>query len=105
MGLTKKYLVPSAFAFDTQQTALGTSLHETRASFVHGELCIRLGSHYVALHFLANRMLPLSLLRTAVGHPILVELKNGETLNGQLVNCDAWMNMNLRDVICTSRVC
>jgi small nuclear ribonucleoprotein (snRNP)-like protein len=35
----------------------------------------------------------------------LVELKNGETYNGHLVNCDGWMNINLRDVICTSRVC
>jgi len=34
----------------------------------------------------------------------LVELKNGETYNGHLVNCDGWMNINLRDVICTSRV-
>jgi len=34
----------------------------------------------------------------------LVELKNGETYNGHLVNCDNWMNINLRDVICTSRV-
>lgn len=48
-------------------------------------------------------MLPLSLLRTAVNHPMLVELKNGETYNGHLVNCDNWMNINLRDVICTSR--
>ena len=48
-------------------------------------------------------MLPLSLLRTAVNHPILVELKNGETYNGNLVNCDSWMNVNLREVICTSR--
>ncbi len=48
-------------------------------------------------------MLPLSLLRAAVGHPMFVELKNGETYNGHLVNSDAWMNMNIRDVICTSR--
>ncbi|ELR13033.1 LSM domain containing protein [Acanthamoeba castellanii str. Neff] len=34
---------------------------------------------------------------------MLVELKNGETYNGHLVNCDGWMNINLRDVICTSR--
>lgn len=32
-----------------------------------------------------------------------MELKNGETFNGTLVNCDSWMNMNLKDVICTSR--
>lgn len=36
--------------------------------------------------------------------PQLVELKNGETYNGHLVNCDNWMNIHLRDVICTSRV-
>jgi len=48
-------------------------------------------------------MLPLSLLKTAVNHPMLVELKNGETYNGHLVSCDNWMNVNLREVICTSR--
>jgi len=48
-------------------------------------------------------MLPLSLLRTSQNHPILVELKNGETYNGHLVNCDNWMNLNLRKVYCTSR--
>lgn len=34
---------------------------------------------------------------------MLVELKNGETYNGHLVNCDNWMNIQLREVICTSR--
>ncbi|XP_022647172.1 U6 snRNA-associated Sm-like protein LSm4 [Varroa jacobsoni] len=48
-------------------------------------------------------MLPLSLLKTAQNHPMLVELKNGETYNGHLVSCDNWMNINLREVICTSR--
>eukprot|EP00163_Fabomonas_tropica_P005176 TRINITY_DN1463_c0_g2_i1.p1 TRINITY_DN1463_c0_g2~~TRINITY_DN1463_c0_g2_i1.p1 ORF type:complete len:108 (-),score=21.35 TRINITY_DN1463_c0_g2_i1:363-686(-) len=48
-------------------------------------------------------MLPLSLLRTTQGHPMLVELKNGETYNGRLVSCDTWMNINLREVIHTSR--
>lgn len=48
-------------------------------------------------------MLPLSLLKTAQNHPMLVELKNGETYNGNLVSCDNWMNINLKDVICTSR--
>jgi U6 snRNA-associated Sm-like protein LSm4 len=33
----------------------------------------------------------------------LVELKNGETYNGHLANCDAWMNIYLTQVICTSR--
>lgn len=48
-------------------------------------------------------VLPLSLLRTAQNHPMLVELKNGETYNGHLVACDNWMNIHLREVICTSR--
>ncbi|KAL6267408.1 U6 snRNA-associated Sm-like protein LSm4 [Pogonomyrmex barbatus] len=48
-------------------------------------------------------MLPLTLLKTAQNHPMLVELKNGETYNGHLVSCDNWMNINLREVICTSR--
>ncbi|KAI4118942.1 MAG: hypothetical protein LQ345_001079 [Seirophora villosa] len=30
-------------------------------------------------------MLPLGLLNAAQGHPMLVELKNGETLNGHLI--------------------
>ncbi|CAG8691014.1 16281_t:CDS:2 [Dentiscutata erythropus] len=32
----------------------------------------------------------------------MVELKNGETFNGHLVNCDNWMNLTLREVIQTS---
>ena len=80
----------------------------------------------------ASEMLPLSLLRAAIGHPMvrrassppsphqhlhllqhypagtcppqLVELKSGETYNGTLEKCDNWMNLNLREVICTSRV-
>ncbi|KAL0371438.1 UNVERIFIED_CONTAM: DNA mismatch repair protein PMS1 [Sesamum angustifolium] len=51
----------------------------------------------------ADFKLPLSLLKTAQGHPMLVELKNGETYNGHLVNCDTWMNIHLREVICTSK--
>ena len=34
---------------------------------------------------------------------MLVELKNGETYNGHLVNCETWMNIHLREVICTSK--
>ena len=34
----------------------------------------------------------------------MVELKNGDTYNGKLVNCDSWMNINLQNVIRTSRV-
>lgn len=47
-------------------------------------------------------MLPLGLLTAAQGQPILVELKNGETLNGHLVNCDTWMNLTLKEVVQTS---
>ncbi|EAT87098.1 hypothetical protein SNOG_06034 [Parastagonospora nodorum SN15] len=42
------------------------------------------------------------LLTAATGHPMLVELKSGETLNGLLVNCDTWMNLTLREVVQTS---
>ena len=48
-------------------------------------------------------MLPLSLLSSAKGNPMLIELKNGDTYNGRLVSADTWMNINLEDVICTSR--
>lgn len=48
--------------------------------------------------------LPLGLLNAAQGHPMLVELKNGETLNGHLVLCDTWMNLTLREVVQTSPV-
>lgn len=86
----------------------------------------------ITFFFLIIFQLPLSLLKTAQNHPMvsrrcvlvfllptfhpkmagsscslssqLVELKNGETYNGHLVSCDNWMNINLREVICTSRV-
>ena len=35
--------------------------------------------------------------------PLLVELKGGDTYNGRLISCDSWMNMNLSDVVCTSK--
>ena len=35
---------------------------------------------------------------------MLVELKNGETLNGHLIQCDTWMNLTLREVVQTSPV-
>ncbi|CAJ2501843.1 Uu.00g046960.m01.CDS01 [Anthostomella pinea] len=47
-------------------------------------------------------MLPLGLLNAAQGHPMLVELKSGETLNGHLIQCDTWMNLTLKEVIQTS---
>jgi U6 snRNA-associated Sm-like protein LSm4 len=46
--------------------------------------------------------LPLSLLRAAKDSALLVELKSGDTYNGRLSSCDAYMNLNLTDVICTS---
>ena len=46
--------------------------------------------------------LPLGLLTAAQGHPMLVELKNGETLNGHLVNCDTWMNLTMKEVVQTN---
>ncbi|XP_073393703.1 sm-like protein LSM4 isoform X2 [Physcomitrium patens] len=42
--------------------------------------------------------------KAAQGYTMLVELKNGETYNGHLVNCDTWMNIHLREKICTSEV-
>lgn len=33
---------------------------------------------------------------------MLVELKNGETLNGHLISCDTWMNLTLKEVVQTS---
>ncbi|EME47076.1 hypothetical protein DOTSEDRAFT_124881, partial [Dothistroma septosporum NZE10] len=46
--------------------------------------------------------LPLGLLTAAQGHPMLVELKTGETLNGHLVACDTYMNITLKEVVQTS---
>ena len=48
-------------------------------------------------------MLPLTLLKTAENSHILIELKNGDTYNGTLVSCNTFMNINLKDVVCTSR--
>ncbi|CAN0430728.1 unnamed protein product, partial [Ectocarpus sp. 8 AP-2014] len=59
--------------------------------------------HWHHRHTALQRQLPLSLLKTAQGQPMLVELKNGDTYNGRLDNCDSWMNIKLKDVIFTSR--
>eukprot|EP01054_Gregarina_sp_Poly1_P002898 Gregarina_sp_Poly_1__2897@NODE_180_length_11843_cov_115_676376_g160_i0_p12_GENE_NODE_180_length_11843_cov_115_676376_g160_i0NODE_180_length_11843_cov_115_676376_g160_i0_p12_ORF_typecomplete_len126_score9_33LSM/PF01423_22/3_4e16SMATX/PF14438_6/0_084FoP_duplication/PF13865_6/2_8_NODE_180_length_11843_cov_115_676376_g160_i025662943 len=48
-------------------------------------------------------VLPLSLLRAASNHPLLVELKNGETYSGTLVGNDGFMNLHLKTVVCTSK--
>ena len=47
-------------------------------------------------------MLPNSVLASAINQPILIEVKNGETYNGDLVSCDNWMNLILKRVIWTS---
>lgn len=47
-------------------------------------------------------MLPLSLLNAAQNKPMLIELKNGETFNGHLINCDNFMNITLREVYQTN---
>jgi hypothetical protein len=54
--------------------------------------------------FVSGRLGPCGILTIATAATQLVELKNGETYNGILVNCDIWMNLSLRDVVCTSRV-
>lgn len=43
------------------------------------------------------------ILRSAQDRPILVELINGQTYNGHLISSDEYMNLQLRQVICTSR--
>eukprot|EP00919_Chromeraceae_sp_WS-2016_P063015 GHVR01149148.1.p1 GENE.GHVR01149148.1~~GHVR01149148.1.p1 ORF type:complete len:131 (+),score=31.47 GHVR01149148.1:75-467(+) len=48
-------------------------------------------------------VLPLTLLRTSHSHPMMVELKNGETYSGVLAASDGFMNLHMRDVVCTSR--
>ncbi|CCA73778.1 related to U6 snRNA-associated Sm-like protein LSm4 [Serendipita indica DSM 11827] len=47
-------------------------------------------------------MLPSSLLKAAQGKPMMVELKNGESFNGHLIDCDAFMNITLREVYQTA---
>ena len=48
-------------------------------------------------------LLPLSLLKAAQRQPMLVELKNGDTYNGNLVGSDNFMNLALKDVTITSK--
>lgn len=48
-------------------------------------------------------VLPLSLLRSASNHPILVELKSGEAYSGVLAECDGWMNIHMKDAVLTSK--
>ena len=48
-------------------------------------------------------VLPLSLIRTTISGPVLVELKTGEAYSGTLAACDNWMNMHLTDAVLTSK--
>lgn len=34
---------------------------------------------------------------------MMVELKNGDTLSGVLASCDGFMNLHMRDIVCTSK--
>lgn len=54
------------------------------------------------LFFFVFKQLPLGILKATESRPTLVELKDGETLNGHLVSCDGWMNLILKEVIQTS---
>ncbi|SCU87183.1 LAMI_0D05072g1_1 [Lachancea mirantina] len=47
-------------------------------------------------------MLPLYLLTNSNGQHMLIELKNGDTVQGQLTNVDNWMNLTLADVTHTA---
>ena len=53
-------------------------------------------------HIFFLYQLPLYLLTAAKNKPILIELKTGETYNGDLTNCDSWMNLTLHNVIQTN---
>lgn len=47
--------------------------------------------------------LPLALIRAAQDQPVMVELKSGDTLSGTLAACDSFMNLNLKELVCTSQ--
>jgi U6 snRNA-associated Sm-like protein LSm4 len=48
-------------------------------------------------------VLPLSLLKSSQNQQMLIELKNGDTYIGEMVGCDSWMNVHLKDSIFTSK--
>ncbi|CAL1159951.1 unnamed protein product [Cladocopium goreaui] len=74
------------FGSGTTVGTVGTGGQSARSSFDHGTM-----------------VLPMSLLRTAQNQPMMVELKNGETYSGVLASCDGFMNLHMRDIVCTSR--
>ncbi|MEN2495960.1 MAG: RNA processing protein [Marteilia pararefringens] len=47
-------------------------------------------------------MLPFSLLKSSINHPISIELNSRETYNGHLSEIDRHMNVRLADAILTS---
>lgn len=59
-------------------------------------------------HFMATAYNIVQMHQKMISKPCvflqLIELKNGETFNGHMVLCDTWMNIHLREVICTSKV-
>ncbi|KAH9995353.1 hypothetical protein F4779DRAFT_623191 [Xylariaceae sp. FL0662B] len=77
-----------------------TALHIISLIKLHCIITFAKTRTHIALYPLPS--LPLGLLNAAQGHPMLVELKNGETLNGHLIQCDTWMNLTLKEVIQTS---
>lgn len=52
--------------------------------------------------FADESQLPLGLLNLAQGQPMLVELKDGTTLNGMLEKVDTYMNVILKEVVETN---
>ncbi|SBT71178.1 U6 snRNA-associated Sm-like protein LSm4, putative [Plasmodium malariae] len=46
---------------------------------------------------------PLTLLKCSQNQAVMVELKNGETYSGFLVFCDRFMNLHMKNIICTSK--
>jgi U6 snRNA-associated Sm-like protein LSm4 len=45
---------------------------------------------------------PHTVLHNSLRKPVSAELKNGMTYNGVLVTADKWMNLVLREVICSA---
>lgn len=50
----------------------------------------------------SRNQLPIGLINAAKGHPIMVELKTGESYNGLLDNIDNFMNVFLKEAVHTS---
>lgn len=94
-------LLPLFFfpASDTSTTSTASVCHRPQYLYV---LNTPASTYSFILSSLVVNMLPLGILHAAQGHPILIELKSGETLNGHLVQCDTWMNFTLKEVVQTN---